>query len=235
MNPEPAARADDRTSSARRPVRVVLADDQQLVRAGFRLVLERDPDIEVVAEAADGREAVDRARLHEADVVLMDLRMPRLDGIAATAELVDDPTVTTKVVVLTTYDEDDQVLGAVEAGASGYLLKDVEPAELRRAVHLVVAGESLLSPAVATRVLTAVRDQASRRPQGTDRLAVLTDREREVVALVGRGATNEEIGRALFVSPATAKTHVSRAMVKLRARDRVQLAILAIETGLTDP
>jgi DNA-binding NarL/FixJ family response regulator len=213
--------------------RVLLADDQTLVRAGFRLVLERDPSIEIVGEAVDGEQACDLALLHRPDVVLMDVRMPRRDGIEATRRITTDGRLTeTRVVVLTTYERDDYIVEAIRAGAVGFLLKDVEPDELRRAIHLAVAGEALLSPSVTARVLTSVRDSADHGPQEPERLEVLTDREREVVALVGRGMTNAEIGTKLHMSPATAKTHVSRAMMKLRARDRVRLTIIAHETGL---
>ncbi|MFA9431780.1 response regulator [Egicoccus sp. AB-alg2] len=216
-----------------RPVRVLLADDQTLVRAGFRLVLERDPAIRVVAEADDGARAVDLTRLHRPDVVLMDVRMPEVDGIEATRRILAEPSLAgVRIVVLTTYEFDEYIVDAIEAGASGFLLKDVEPEELRRAVHVAVAGDGLLSPTVTTRVIAALREHAAQRPSGVERLAVLTDREREVVALVGRGMNNVEIGRQLHMSPATAKTHVGRAMTKLAARDRVQLALIAHETGL---
>lgn len=223
----------DVPSDERSVTRVLLADDQTLVRAGFRLVLDRDPGIEVVAEAVDGEQACDLAVLHRPDVVLMDVRMPRRDGIEATRTITEDARLAgTRVVVLTTYERDDYIVEAIRAGAVGFLLKDVEPAELRRAVHLAVAGEALLSPSVAARVLDSVRDSADHGPEAPERLEVLTDREREVVTLVGRGLTNAEIGAELYMSPATAKTHVSRAMMKLRARDRVQLVIIAHETGL---
>lgn len=221
------------SENGRQQLRVLLADDQTLVRAGFRLILDRDPGIEVVAEATDGDEAVDLVRLHRPHVVLMDVRMPRLDGIEATRRICGDPRLAaTRVVVLTTYELDEYVVTALQVGASGFLLKDVEPDDLRRAVHLVAAGEGLLSPSVTTRVISALRDQADRRPRHPERLDLLTDREREVVALVGRGLNNQEIGRELYMAAATAKTHVSRAMTKLHARDRVQLVVIAHETGL---
>ncbi|MCV2488105.1 response regulator transcription factor [Geodermatophilus sp. YIM 151500] len=217
-------------------VRVLLADDQSLVRAGFRLVLERDRRIEVVAEAADGAAAVELAHRHRPDVVLMDIRMPVMDGIEATrrilAEARDD---LPRVVVLTTYEQDDYIADAVRAGASGFLLKDIEPEDLRRAVHVVAAGDALLSPSVTRRLLETVRGRPDERPRHPERLDVLTPREREVVALVGRGLSTAEIGRALFMSPATAKTHVNRAMTKLHARDRAQLVVIAHETGLVAP
>jgi DNA-binding NarL/FixJ family response regulator len=203
------------------------------VRAGFRLVLERAEPIEVVGEATDGLAAVDLTRLHRPDVVLMDIRMPELDGIEATRRIVADPTLHgCRVVVLTTYERDEYILEAIQAGASGFLLKDIEPAELRRAVQVVAAGEALLSPSVTRRVLGTVQAQAGRGPKQPERLDVLTDREREVLELVGRGLNNEEIGRELYMSPATAKTHVGRAMMKLHARDRVRLVVIAHETGL---
>lgn len=229
----PGASDDPVDQRAGHPVRVLLVDDQTLVRAGFRLVLDRDPDLEVVGEAGDGDQAVDLARLHRPDVVLMDIRMPHVDGIEATRRICGDPRLAeTRVVVLTTYELDEYVVTALQVGASGFLLKDVEPDDLRRAVHLVAAGEGLLSPSVTTRVISALRDQADRQPRHPERLDLLTDREREVVALVGQGLNNQEIGRELYMAAATAKTHVSRAMTKLHARDRVQLVVIAHETGL---
>ena len=214
------------------PVRVLLVDDQALVRAGFRLVLEQDAGIEIVGEAADGAEAVTLARRHRPDVVLMDIRMPIMDGIAAMREILAEHD--TRVVMLTTYELDDYITDALLAGASGFLLKDVEPDDLRRAVRTVAAGDALLSPSVTRRVLGTLRKLGDRRPQQPERLEVLTDREREVLALVGRGLSNTEIGAELFMSPATAKTHVSRAMMKLDARDRAQLVVIAHETGLVE-
>lgn len=215
------------------PVRVVLADDQRLVRAGFRMVLETDGGIEVVAEAADGEGAIDAVRRHHPDVVLMDIRMPNLDGVEATRRLVRDGTLgDTRVVMLTTFELDEYIIEAVRAGASGFLLKDVEPDELRHAVRTVAAGDALLSPQVTRRLLARVRAEDGFRPRDATRLEVLTDREREIVGLVGRGLSNDEIAAELVISPATAKTHVSRALSKLDARDRAQLVVIAYETGL---
>ncbi|MGY1706787.1 response regulator [Geodermatophilus sp. SYSU D00697] len=222
--------------TGRSVVRVLLADDQALVRAGFRLVLERDGHIEVVAEAADGAEAVALVRQHEPDVVLMDIRMPVMDGIEATRRiLTTEGSPAPRIVVLTTYEQDDYITDALRAGASGFLLKDVEPDDLRRAVHVVAAGEALLSPSVTRRLLKTFRSRPDQRPKQPERLDALTPREREVVTLVGRGLSTAEIGRALFMSPATAKTHVNRAMTKLHARDRAQLVVIAHETGLVGP
>jgi DNA-binding NarL/FixJ family response regulator len=216
------------------PIRVVLADDQTLVRAGFRALLERSDDIEVAGEAADGAAAVELVRRTTPDVVLMDVRMPALDGIEATRRIVGDPALAeVKVVVLTTFEVDEYVFGALRAGASGFLLKDVDPDDLRAAVRLVAAGQALLSPSVTRRVIA---EFAGRPGQGeadfAARVAPLTDREREVVTLVAQGLSNEEIGRALFMSPATAKTHVNRAMAKVGARDRAQLVVFAYQSGL---
>lgn len=214
-----------------RIVRVLIADDQTLVRAGFRLVLERDDAIEVVGEASDGQEAVDGTRLLGPDVVLMDVRMPVMDGLEATRRVVAERG-GVKVVVLTTFDEDDYLFDALRAGASGFLLKETSPEDLRRAVHVVAAGHALLSPSVTKRLIAEFRDRPDRRPRRPERLDLLTDREREVMGLVAEGLSNDEIGRRLFMSPATAKTHVSRAMTKLGARDRSQLVVIAFQTGL---
>lgn len=217
-----------------RPIRVVLADDQQLIRAGFRSLLEAEPDIDVVGEAATGREAVALVTAKRPDVVLMDIRMPDGDGLWATEQIVADPGLTaTKVVVVTTFELDEYVGQAIRAGASGFLVKDTEPVELIRAVRVVAAGDALLSPGVTRRLLERVAGVLRDRDQS--RIASLTEREREVLALVGQGLTNEEIGARLFVSPLTAKTHVSRIMGKLLARDRVQLVVIAYETGLVTP
>jgi DNA-binding NarL/FixJ family response regulator len=218
------------------PVRVLLADDQALVRAGFRLVLERDPAIVVVAEAGDGAQALRLIHQHRPDVVLMDIRMPGLDGIEATREIVgrlgdDGPT----IVVLTTFETDGYIEDALRAGASGFLLKDIDPDDLRQAVHTAADGGGLLSPSVTRTVIDQFTRRPDHRPDRPERLTILTDREREVLALVGRGLSNDEIGAELFMAPATAKTHVSRAMTKLHARDRAQLVVIAYETGLAGP
>ncbi|TPW76114.1 response regulator [Schumannella soli] len=213
-------------------IRIVLADDQHLIRAGFRSLLDAEPDLEVVGEAATGREAVDVVARTRPDVVLMDIRMPDGDGLWATEQLVERPELaSTRIVIVTTFELDEYVARAIKAGASGFLVKDTEPVELIRAVHVVAEGDALLSPRVTRRLLEQVAD-ALGGPLDDARLAPLTDREREVLGLVGQGLTNEEIGRALFLSPLTAKTHVSRIMSKLLARDRVQLVVIAYETGL---
>ena len=213
-------------------IKVLLADDQALVRAGFHALLNRAEDIEVIGEAADGVEAVELARRTKPDVVLMDVRMPRLDGIAATAELCADPQLAgTRVIVITTFELDEYVHSALRAGASGFLLKDVEPEELRRAVRVVAGGEALLAPSV-TRRLIAEFTRRARSAEQEGRLTLLTEREREVVALVGKGLSNDELAGELFISPATAKTHVSHAMTKLGARDRAQLVVFAYDSGL---
>jgi DNA-binding NarL/FixJ family response regulator len=213
-------------------IRVALADDQQLIRAGFRSLLEAEPDLEVVGEAATGREAVALVTRERPDVVLMDIRMPDGDGLWATEQIVANPQLAgTRVVVVTTFELDEYVAQAIRAGASGFLVKDTEPVELIRAVHVVAGGDALLSPRVTKRLLERVAG-TFHQPPDTSRLAVLTDREREVLGLVGQGLNNDEIGRELFLSPLTAKTHVSRIMSKLLARDRVQLVVIAYETGL---
>ncbi|WP_031092254.1 MULTISPECIES: response regulator transcription factor [unclassified Streptomyces] len=216
-------------------IRVLLADDQSLVRAGFRALLDAQPDIEVAGEAADGEEALRRVRELRPDVVLMDIRMPLLDGLAATRRITSDgEPADVKVVMLTTFELDEYVFEAIRAGASGFLVKDTEPEELLRAVRAVVEGDALLSPGV-TRRLIAEFAARSKQPAAADALSRLTEREREVMALVGIGLSNEEIARRLVVSPLTAKTHVSRTMVKLGARDRAQLVVLAYESGLVRP
>ncbi|MFF9839925.1 response regulator [Streptomyces sp. NPDC013740] len=218
-------------------IRVVLADDQSLVRAGFRALLDTQPDIEVAGEAADGEEAVARVRELRPDVVLMDIRMPHLDGLAATRLITEDPAPelgAVRVVMLTTFELDEYVFEAIRSGASGFLVKDTEPEELLRAVRAVVHGDALLSPGVTRRLIEefAARSKPPARATGLDEL---TEREREVMALVGIGLSNDEIARRLVVSPLTAKTHVSRTMVKLGARDRAQLVVLAYESGLVRP
>jgi DNA-binding NarL/FixJ family response regulator len=216
-------------------IRVVLADDQALVRAGFRALLDAQDDIEVVGEAANGEEAVRLATQLTPDVVLMDIRMPGVDGLSATRRIAaDDRLAGVRVVILTTFGLDEYIFEAIRAGASGFLVKDTEPGELVQAVRVVAGGEALLSPSV-TKQLIAEFAARAKEPHTPDGLEGLTDREREVVALVAEGLSNEEIAGRLFVSPATAKTHVSRAMGKLRARDRAQLVVIAYESGLVRP
>ena len=216
-------------------VRVLLADDQSLVRAGFRALLSAQPGIEVAGEAADGHQALDAARRLVPDVVLMDIRMPGLDGLQATEAITADPSLCgVRIVVLTTFDHDEHVFEALRAGASGFLVKDTEPEDLIQAVRLVAAGEALLSPGVTRRVIAEFAMRARRPPQ-TELLDELTEREREIMGLVAEGLTNADIARRLVVSPATAKTHVNRAMAKLGARDRAQLVVLAYESGLVRP
>ena len=215
-------------------IRVLIADDQSLVRAGFRVLVDSATDLEVVGEATNGREAVELARSLRPDVMLMDIRMPELDGLAATREIVS-ATDSPRVIILTTFDIDEYVFEALRAGASGFLLKDTEPAELLTAVRVVAGGDALLSPSVTRRLIEefATRPDPHRTPPAA--LDVLTQREREVLALVARGLSNAEIAAELVISPATAKTHVSRVMMKLDARDRAQLVVAAYETGLVTP
>ncbi|MDO3683616.1 response regulator transcription factor [Micromonospora sp. C28ISP2-4] len=213
-------------------IRLLLADDQTLVRAGFRSILDGEDGIEVVGEAADGATAVRLTRELRPDVVLMDIRMPLLDGLAATREIVAGTDA--RVIILTTFDLDDYVYGALRAGASGFLVKDTEPAELIHGVRVVARGDALIAPAV-TRRLIAEFAARTRHPDPGPRLNALTEREREVLALVAAGLSNDEIAARLVLSPATAKTHVSRIMTKTRVRDRAQLVVLAYESGLTVP
>lgn len=216
-------------------IRVALVDDQALVRAGFRALLDAEPDIEVVAEAGDGEQALDVARTLHPDVVLMDIRMPGTDGIEATRRIAADGTLAeVRVLILTTFELDEYVFQGLRAGASGFLVKDTEPVELLHAVRVVARGDSLLSPGVTRRLIAEFVARPTPQP-APPALDVLTVREREVMALVAAGLSNDEIAGRMVVSPATAKTHVSRAMVKLGARDRAQLVVFAYESGLVRP
>jgi DNA-binding NarL/FixJ family response regulator len=214
-------------------IRVVLADDQELVRAGFRMILETRADIEVVGDAGDGVEAVAATRRLQPDVVLMDIRMPRLDGIAATEAIARDESLgSVRVLILTTFESDDTVVDALRAGAGGFLVKDTEPAELIRAVRTIAAGEALLSPGATRRLIAQVIGRPAGPRSDPSVLRELTPRELEVMALVAEGLANDEIAERLVVSPLTAKTHVSRIMLKLSARDRAQLVVMAYQSGL---
>jgi DNA-binding NarL/FixJ family response regulator len=219
-------------------ISVLLADDQALVRAGFRALLNAEPGIRVVGEAADGLEAVKLCQQTRPDVVLMDIRMPGVDGLEATRRIAADPDLAaTRVVILTTFELDEYVFEALRTGASGFLVKDTEPVELLRGVRAVAAGDALLSPSVTRRVIGEFAGRAARsRPiQPPVPLDQLTDREREVLVLVAEGLSNDEIAARLVISPATAKTHVSRTMIKLGARDRAQLVVWTYEAGLIRP
>ena len=217
-------------------IRVLLADDQALVRAGFRALLDAQPGIEVVGEAPDGEEALAMVGRLRPDVVLMDIRMPVLDGLAATRRITEDPELAAvKVIMLTTFELDEYVFEAIRSGASGFLVKDTEPAELVRAARAVLDGDALLSPGVTRRLIAEFAARSKEPAAAAAGLARLTEREREVMALVGIGLSNDEIARRLVVSPLTAKTHVSRTMVKLGVRDRAQLVVLAYESGLVRP
>ena len=216
-------------------ISILLADDQNLIRAGFRALLDAEADMKVVAECGTGREAVRLARQYHPDVVLMDIRMPDGDGLEATRQILTDSALPgTRVVMLTTFELDDYIAEAVRAGAAGFLVKDTEPAELLRAVRIVHDGDALLSPSVTRRIMAqlARHSRAAERPVALDRI---TDREREVLQLVGEGLNNAEIAERLFITPLTAKTHVSRIMAKLLVRDRAQLVVLAYESGLVRP
>jgi DNA-binding NarL/FixJ family response regulator len=216
-------------------IRILVADDQMLVRAGFRSLLDAEDDIEVVGEAADGEQAVAMTRQHRPDVVLMDIRMPGLDGLEASRRILADPALSgTHVVILTTFESDEYIFEAIRLGASGFLVKDTEPADLIKAIHVVADGASLLSPGVTRRVIAEFAKRA-KEPLPLPALGDLTEREREVMGLVALGLSNDEIAQRLVVSPATAKTHVSRIMIKLGARDRAQLVVFAYESGMARP
>ncbi len=215
-------------------IRVVLVDDQALIRAGFRAIVDSAEDLEVVGEAEDGATAIDVIRSCRADVVLMDIRMPGRDGIETTEAIAaDEDLAGVRVIVLTTFELDDYVVSAMRAGASGFLDKGVEPQQLLDAIRVVATGDALLTPKATRALLASMNKGAAKAPLDEQAIQHLTEREREVVALVGQGLSNDEIGEELFVSPLTAKTHVSRAMTKLHARDRAQLVVIALKTGLT--
>ncbi|HEY2057522.1 MAG TPA: response regulator transcription factor [Amycolatopsis sp.] len=217
-------------------IRVLLADDQALVRAGFRVLLETEDGFEVVGEAGDGEQAVALAAEHRPDVVVMDVRMPGTDGLAATRRITADPELAdVKVLVLTTFDVDEYVYEALRSGASGFLLKDTEPVELLRALQVVAAGEALLAPTVTRRLIAEFVGRPEHRRVDPSAVREVTDREREVLALVAGGLSNDEIASHLVISTATARTHVSRIMTKIGARDRAQLVVLAYESGLVTP
>jgi DNA-binding NarL/FixJ family response regulator len=222
--------------TAKRPIKVLLADDEVLVRSGFRVLIDVEDDIEVVGEATTGAEAVEKARATRPDVVLMDIRMPVLDGIQATSQIARTAGLQqVRILILTTYETDAYIFDALEAGASGFLLKDAGPAELLHAIRVIAAGEALLAPRVTRRLIAQVTAARIATREGEVRLSALTQREREVLALVGQGLSNDEIGATLHLSPATARTHVSHAMGKLGARDRAQLVVIAYQTGLVSP
>jgi DNA-binding NarL/FixJ family response regulator len=217
-------------------VRVLLADDQTLVRSGFRELLERTDGIEVIGEVGDGAAAVERVCADRPDVVLMDIRMPVIDGLEATRTIAADRELAeVRVIMLTTFDLDEYVFEALHAGASGFLLKDVEPDELRNAVRVVAGGEALLSPSVTRQLISEFVSRPSHERRPPAELEELTEREREVLGLIATGLSNREIAERLVISPATAKTHVSRILLKLDARDRAQLVVVAYESGLVRP
>jgi DNA-binding NarL/FixJ family response regulator len=223
-------------SPAVEPIRVLLVDDEGLVRSGFRLLLDAEDDITVVGEAVNGADAVEQTRVQRPDVVLMDIRMPTMDGIEATRAIASTPGLQdVRVLILTTYDTDSYVFEGLQAGASGFLLKDAGPAELLHGIRVVAAGAALLAPRVTRRLIAQFATRRAANGTAEERLAVLTGREREILALVGQGLNNDEIGAKLFLSPATARTHVSHAMGKLGARDRAQLVVIAFQTGLVTP
>jgi DNA-binding NarL/FixJ family response regulator len=217
-------------------IRVLLADDQALIRAGFRVLIDSAPDLEVVGEASNGQEALDLLHTTRADVVLMDIRMPELDGLEATSHIsADEDLAGVKVLILTTFEIDDYVAKAIRAGASGFLGKGVEPPDLLAAIRTIAAGDALLSPKATQALISRFLSQSTTNEATPESLTVLTQREREVVALVAHGLSNDDIAARLVVSPLTAKTHVNRAMMKLHARDRAQLVVIAYQTGLVQP
>jgi DNA-binding NarL/FixJ family response regulator len=217
-------------------VRVVLADDQELIRVGLRALLDNEPDMDLVGEAADGEEALRVVRDKHPDVVIMDIRMPVLDGLEASRRIAADAQLASvRVLILTTFEIDEYVFEALRAGASGFLLKDADTAEILHAIRVVAAGDSLLSPRITRRLVEAFASRPAPAAPRAALLAELTEREREVVALVAAGLNNDEIGERLVISPATARTHVSRAMSKIDARDRAQVVVFAYETGLVSP
>ena len=225
------------TETADRPLRVALVDDQPLVRTGFAMVIDSQDDMEVVLQATDGAEAVRELSARSVDVVLMDVRMPRMDGIEATSTLLERLPVerAPKIIVLTTFDLDEYVVAAIRAGASGFLLKDAQPEDLLGVIRTVHRGDAVIAPSATRRLLERVVSTPEPAEQDTSVLAELTEREREVLTLMGRGRSNREIGAQLFVAEATVKTHVGRVLAKLGARDRVQAVIIAFETGLVTP
>ena len=217
-------------------VRVLIADDQQLIRGGIRMILDPEPDIEVIGEACNGNEAVTLARQLGPDVVLMDIRMPTVDGLEATRRMAADENLAgVKVLILTTFESDEYVYEALQAGASGFLVKDTEPEELLHAIRVVAGGDALLSPGITRRLIADIAARGPARPRAHPALSELTEREREIMALVAQGLSNDEIAGQLFLSPLTVKTHVSRAMLKLGARDRAQLVVIAYQSGLVAP
>ncbi len=227
----------DTPATAPRPLRIALVDDQPLVRAGFSMVIDSQDDMEVVVQAADGVEAVDQLRARDVDVVLMDVRMPRMDGIEATSRILEQVPVerAPRIIVLTTFDLDEYVVAAIRAGASGFLLKDAQPEELLHAIRTIHRGDAVIAPSATRRLLERVIWTPEPPERSTTALETLTEREREVLVLMGRGFSNQEIGAELFVAGATVKTHVGRVLSKLGARDRVQAVIIAFETGLVSP
>jgi DNA-binding NarL/FixJ family response regulator len=216
-------------------ISVLIVDDQDLVRIGLRTLIENEDDLVNAGEAADGLAAVTAARTHRPDIILMDIRMPGIDGLEATRRIMADPELAdTKVIVLTTFERDEYVFDALRHGASGFLLKDTKPTELLHAIRLVAEGGALLSPSVTRRLVREFVSRAPRSRKPHPDLPTLTDREREILALVAEGLTNDEIARRLVISPATARTHVSRTMIKLGARDRAQLVVFAYQSGVAD-